>query len=136
MTAKILIVDDSEVVLSVFGIQLEAQGFSVTTSISAQSALEELALASRQESPFDLLITDLEMPEHRGTALIRAVRELEQDDGVADERRLPILLLSGIDLSTISAYEQDDLMSLGVSYLDKENANNQLIATVVSMLCK
>jgi two-component system chemotaxis response regulator CheY len=48
----------------------------------------DLALAALQQSPFDLLLTDLEMPNLDGLALAAAVRE------IPEYRFLPILILS------------------------------------------
>ncbi len=134
MGANILVVDDSEVVLGVLRLQLDAQGYSVATSISALHGFELLVGALRQDRPFDLLITDLDMPINRGTVLIKAVRELEDYDGVAEDNRLPILVLTGEDLSAISEQEQDELMALGVSYLSKECDIDQLVPSVRNML--
>ncbi len=134
MGAKILLVDDTDLVLRVLGLQLEAEGFTVATSSSSQHGFDVLAEATWEGRQFNLLITDLDMPGSRGTVLIKAVRELEAYDGVAPNDRLPVLLLTGADLSTISEFEQDELMALGVSYLSKQDAANKLIPTVRGML--
>ncbi len=133
-TAKILVVDDEAVVSGVYALLLEAEGFTVTTSLGAQQGFEVLAEAFELGQPFDLLITDFAMPGNRGNVLIRAVRELENDDLVAEEDRLPILLLTGVSLSVLSRREQDDLMTPGVAYLSKEGAADRLIPTVKSLL--
>lgn len=134
MESKVLIVDDDEVVLGFLGAQLEAEGFTVVTCTGVQKAVDELIVAIRDASPFDLVISDLDMPDHRGTVLIRIVRDLEEDEGVPEERRLPILLLSGLDPPTIPVHEQDELMGLSVSFLSKDDAGERLIETVRCML--
>jgi two-component system chemotaxis response regulator CheY len=48
----------------------------------------DLALQALQQTPFDLLLTDLEMPNLDGLALAAAVRE------IPEYRFLPILVLS------------------------------------------
>jgi two-component system chemotaxis response regulator CheY len=48
----------------------------------------DLALAALQKTPFDLLLTDLEMPNLDGLSLAAAVRE------IPEYRFLPILILS------------------------------------------
>ncbi len=133
---RVLVVDDEEVLLGVYALLLEAEGFTVTTSIGAQHGFEVLAEAFELGQPFDLLITDFVMPGNRGNVLIRAVRELEKDDLVAEDDRLPILLLTGVALSTLSRREQDDLMTPDVSYLSKDYATDRLIPTVKSLLCR
>ena len=134
MGAKILLVDDAELVLRVIGLQLEAERFTVATSLSAQNGIKKLVEAVREDQPFSLLITDLDMPGNRGTVLIKALRELEECDGVAEHDRLPVLLLTGADLSAISELERDELMTLGISYLRKEDTADQLVPTVKAML--
>lgn len=131
---KILVVDDDEVVAGVFKLQLEAVGFAVTTSIDAQQGFGELVAAIGDGCPFDLLITDFVMPGNRGNVLVRAVRELEDDDLIAEERRLPILLLTGMAPSGFLQREQDDLMRAGVYYLSKEDAVDRLIPTAKKIL--
>ncbi len=132
--AKILVVDDDEVVLGVVGLQLEAHGFTVATCSSTQHAFEALFEAIGQGRPFNLLITDFDMPGNRGNVLIRAVRDVEEDGFGAQRDRLPILLLTSVALSSLSELEQDDLMTPGVSYLSKENAVDRLVPTVKSIL--
>ncbi len=134
--SRILVVDDDAVLLDVYTLLLEAAGFVVTTSVGAHQGFEILAEASRQRHSFDLLITDFDMPGNRGNVLIKAVRELEKDDRVSDQDRLPILLLTGVALSTLSRREQDDLMTSGVSYLNKTDANDRLVPTVKRILRK
>ncbi len=131
---RILLVDDDEVLLGVYRLLLEVAGFAVITSDGANQGFEMLAEASRLGRPFDLLITDFDMPENRGNVLIKAVRDLEKDDRVSGQDRLPILLLTGVALSTLSKREQDDLMTPGVSYLSKASANDRLVPTVKRIL--
>lgn len=133
-TQRILLVDDEKVLLDVYTLLLEAEGYAVTTRIGAQEGFEALVDAIGSGQPFDLLITDFVMPGNRGNVLIKALRELEKDDSVSREDQLPILLLTGVALSTLSGLEQDDLMTPGVSYLSKRNATEQLIPTVKRLL--
>ena len=53
---------------------LEAEGYAVTGFSSARQALEQL-----RQSQFDLLLTDLMMPEMDGIALLRAAQEIDRD---------------------------------------------------------
>ncbi len=133
-TQRILLVDDEKVLLDVYTLLLEAEGYDVTTRIGAQEGFEALVDAIGSGQPFDLLITDFVMPGNRGNVLIKALRELEKDDSVSREDQLPILLLTGVALSSLSGREQDDLMTPGVSYLSKKKATEQLIPTVKRLL--
>jgi DNA-binding NtrC family response regulator len=71
---KILIVDDEIDTVGVLHNFLEENGFTVTSSLSAGKALDLLRTHS-----FDLLITDLDMPEMDGIELLNAASEVDPD---------------------------------------------------------
>jgi two-component system chemotaxis sensor kinase CheA len=66
---SVLVVDDSLMVRELQRSMLERAGYSVTT---ASDGAEALALLN--ETPADLLVTDIEMPNMDGFELLRAVR--------------------------------------------------------------
>jgi signal transduction histidine kinase/FixJ family two-component response regulator len=72
--ARLLIVDDEETLMTALCKTLEAEGYAVTGFTSAQQALDQL-----RQSQFDLLLTDLNMPEMDGIALLRAAQEIDRD---------------------------------------------------------
>jgi signal transduction histidine kinase len=72
--ARLLIVDDEEALMTALCNTLEAEGYAVTGFSSARLALEQL-----RQSQFDLLLTDLMMPEMDGIALLRAAQEIDRD---------------------------------------------------------
>src|SRR5207248_1920299 len=80
--ARVLVVDDEEVVRDVIGSMLRGAGLVVREAADAQSALSAI-----QAEPFDLVITDLSMPEMSGIDLARVARRAYP--------RLPFLLLTG-----------------------------------------
>lgn len=73
-TAQILVVDDDPTLLQILQRKLSLRGFSVETAISGPRALEILGSSS-----FDLLITDMIMPEMDGVTLIQKAVELQPD---------------------------------------------------------
>ncbi|MBD2453979.1 response regulator [Nostoc sp. FACHB-87] len=73
---KLLIVDDDVDTREFMAFFLEQQGAIVTTAASAHTAWEAIA-----QSPPDLLLSDLGMPDVDGYALIRKVRSLPADQG-------------------------------------------------------
>ncbi|HET7704345.1 MAG TPA: response regulator [Candidatus Limnocylindrales bacterium] len=85
---KVLAVDDEAVALDLIRAALEPEGFHVVSTTSALAALEML-----REQPFDLVISDVVMPELDGFELARRIK--------ADPRttRIPILLCTAHDLS-------------------------------------
>jgi len=84
--ASLLLVDDSAVARAKLGRLFEAAGYRVTLARDGVEALERLA-----EQRFQVLITDLEMPNKDGFELIAAVQgSLETED-------LPIIAITGHD---------------------------------------
>ncbi|MBD3308561.1 response regulator [candidate division KSB3 bacterium] len=73
-SAKILLADDEKTTRELLARALEATGFHVQTVSNGAEALEKM----RQEE-FDLLITDLLMPNMTGTELIEQARKLLPD---------------------------------------------------------
>ncbi len=69
-SSSILVVDDSESTREVLRRNLEAEGYHVRVATGVPHALDQLELA-----PFDLVITDMRMPEVSGLELVRHVRE-------------------------------------------------------------
>jgi two-component system chemotaxis sensor kinase CheA len=82
----VLLVDDSPFFLNMLTPVLQAAGYLVTTAGSAHDALALL----RDGRPFDVVITDIEMPDMNGFQLAEAVR--------ADPRtaELPVIALSSV----------------------------------------
>lgn len=83
---SLLLVDDDELALEALAYLLGSVGAQVQTASSAEQALACLAAGS-----FDILVSDLAMPETDGYALLRSVREQE-----SGRRRLYALALSGL----------------------------------------
>lgn len=80
----LLLVDDSAVARAKLGKLFEGAGYRITLARDGVEALDELAKAH-----FDVLITDLEMPNKDGFELIAAVQgSLETED-------LPIIAITG-----------------------------------------
>ena len=66
---RLLVVDDDAAVVSYLLDSLAAEGFEVRGEVSASAALTAVA-----EAEFDLVISDVEMPEMRGIDLIGAIQ--------------------------------------------------------------
>ena len=71
MAKKILLVDDETIILETYSALLSEKGFSVLTARSGREALE---IFSR--NPFDLVITDLAMPDGDGFKLLEEIKEI------------------------------------------------------------
>jgi hypothetical protein len=68
--AKILIVDDEAAQMKALCNTLQDHGYETTGFVSAQAALKAM-----EETAFDLLLTDLMMPEMDGISLLQAARQ-------------------------------------------------------------
>jgi two-component system chemotaxis response regulator CheY len=85
MGKVILVVDDSATVRKFVSASLTMQGFDVIAASDGMDALEKLP-----STAFDLVITDLNMPNMDGFELIRSLRENPQ------YRELPVIILSSL----------------------------------------
>ncbi|WP_276372059.1 two-component regulator propeller domain-containing protein [Chryseolinea sp. H1M3-3] len=81
---RILVIDDNSTNRSILKSQLESWKLTPTLATSGKQALEILS----QSTDFDLLLTDMQMPEMDGMELARSVRNFN--------KRIPIILLSSV----------------------------------------
>jgi PAS domain S-box-containing protein len=73
---SILLVDDEEIIRDTGRIILESLGYRVTTATNGKEALE---IFKNSEDGFDLVLSDLIMPEMRGTELYRELYRIRPD---------------------------------------------------------
>ena len=93
MAKRILVVDDSATVRKFVAASLTMQGFTVVAACDGMDALEKLPSGT-----FDLVITDLNMPNMDGFEFIRSLRDNPQ------YRDLPVIILSSLgDRDSIAA---------------------------------
>ncbi len=81
---RVLIVDDSEMVRNFHSYLLKEAGFEVRTAADGAEGLEVFL-----REPFDLVITDINMPRMDGFTFIKRVRELD--------KTVPIIIISTQD---------------------------------------
>ena len=86
--ASVLVVDDNPLVLKVVSKLLQGSDFEVTTALNGSKAKDIL---EEQEESFDLIVSDIMMPEMNGFQLYDYVRE---KDSLA---QVPFLFLSALD---------------------------------------
>jgi two-component system CheB/CheR fusion protein len=75
---RVLVVDDEVNIRQLFAVVLEAQGVQVTAVASAQEALSAMIA---NPGGYDVLLSDIGMPEEDGYDLIRQIRALSPEDG-------------------------------------------------------
>ena len=75
-SARILFVDDEPAIAKLSGQLLENLGYTVSAFSSPKEALE---VFSSDPGAFDLVISDMAMPEMTGDRLIRSIRDIRPD---------------------------------------------------------
>lgn len=99
--ASLLLVDDSAVVRAKLGKLFAGAGYEIALARDGVEALEQLA-----QRRFDVLITDLEMPNKDGFELIAAVQ------GSLETENLPIIAITGHDELHTRVHEIQGLFGL------------------------
>lgn len=84
---RILIAEDNEIILKIINIHLQRFGFETVLTRNGQEAWEQLYGGSQ----FDLLISDIMMPEMDGLDLVRKIK------ADPDLMKIPILICSSKD---------------------------------------
>jgi CheY-like chemotaxis protein len=84
MVARVAIADDDPEALELLGEILRGPAIEVSKAASGA----ELVVLLAEEGPFDLIVTDIDMPWMEGLAVIRSVR--------AAEIHSPVLFVSGL----------------------------------------
>ena len=111
----ILLVDDDTELLEIWEALLNSLGYTVDKCADASEALEAFTNNSQK---YDLIITDMTMPEVQGDKLAREVRKVRND--------IPIILNSGF-----SAESEDALMELNINALLMKPATFMDLANTV-----
>jgi CheY-like chemotaxis protein len=110
MAAKILVVDDSQLVKDIVKLRLESLGYEVALASSGEEALEQV-----HESPPALIVLDIRMPGIDGYEVCRLLRQ-DPDPKV---RELPVIALTSMD-DTQVGFEagMDDYLNTDFDLLD------------------
>jgi len=119
-TERILLVDDEKSILSMAKQMLEGLGYEVMSESSSNKALDTF-----KENPasFDLVITDLAMPNMSGTELCVEILKLRSD--------MPIILSSGYSSKVSEENIEDNRIN---AYLNKPYSRKSLSETVRKVL--
>jgi CheY-like chemotaxis protein len=118
--ARILVVEDEEVVRNLVRVALERRGHEVTV---ANDGLEALRLFEDPTQEFDLLVTDVVMPQLNGAELAERVAQLRPE--------LRVVFMSGYTRGTIP---ERRLLEAGRTFLQKPFTVAELLQTVARML--
>lgn len=83
MTTKALVVDDSQMVRDLHAFMLQTGGYDVSIAENGSEALEKLL-----STAYDIVVTDINMPQMDGYELVRAIRAMPP------YRETPIIIVS------------------------------------------
>ena len=116
--ARILVVDDEEMIRPLLTQILVREGYDVTTATDGQEAID-LLLQER----FDVVITDMVMPGVNGMEVVRIAKAIDPD--------YPVIVMTGYP----STETMTRLVRLGASdYLAKPWAVDVITATVAKLV--
>lgn len=118
---NILLVDDDEMVRYSLKRYLSKEGYNVTEAENGVSALKQI-----EEAQFDLIITDIIMPEMEGLELITALRE--------SYPLMPIIAMSGGGRMNKAEYLSIANMMGVMATLSKPFAPEELVGAVRKLL--
>ncbi|MDH5446660.1 MAG: response regulator [Gammaproteobacteria bacterium] len=117
---RVLIVDDTEAMRMVITMALKDTGYVVTEAENGQQALK---MAKKEQ--FDLIITDIRMPEIDGLMLIKKLRKMKQ------YRDIPILSLTNLNSENF----KQKLKQAGANgWVQKPFGRETLLRTLNSLL--
>jgi len=113
-SARILVVDDDRAVRSVLHVNLTKAGLHVTLCESPSEALETL-----REAPFDLVLSDVRMPDGTGIELLHEVRRRWPET--------PMVMMTGYG----SVEDAVEAMKIGATdYIIKPIAKDELMVII------
>ena len=122
-TPKILVAEDNLINQELMGAQLEMLGYRADYVKNGVQALE-----SWQQGGYDLLLTDIRMPEMNGYELVTQIRQ-EESDG---DQRVPIIAITAnaleADIEKCFAVGIDDVIAKPVELEDLRNALEKWVA--------
>jgi len=117
---RILLIDDEEQIVSMEQQMLENLGYEVTARTDSTEALKEF---SQQPQNFDLVITDMTMPQMTGDELAQKLLNIKPD--------IPVILCTGFN----EDITEEKALSMGIQkFVMKPVIKNDLATTIRTVL--
>ena len=121
-TEKILVVDDEKEIVDSLGLMLKKLGYEVTTRTSSIEALEAFR---SNPGKYDLVITDMTMPNMTGKDLVKALLDINPE--------IPVVLCTGFSLQVDESIADE----IGISaYIMKPVIMGDIATTIREVLDK
>jgi two-component system chemotaxis response regulator CheY len=116
MAKKILVIDDSQSIRELITMVLENVGYLVDSAVDGQDALQYF-----DGRDFNLVITDLSMPNMDGIALLKKIRAMQQYSTV------PVLMLTTESQNSVKAEAK---MAGATGWVIKPFVANKLLSVI------
>lgn len=116
MRKHILVVDDDPALCLTNVLILKRAGYNVTQAQDGEEALEMIIKAYAEDKPYDLLMTDIQMPRMSGIELIHELKKRDISlpivavSGLCDEEIINYLLTSGCSDFIRKPYDIEELI--------------------------
>jgi two-component system chemotaxis response regulator CheY len=118
---RVLVIDDASLVRMYYRAALERAGYEVEEALNGLEALEKL-----QQSPVDLLIVDVNMPQMDGFTFLRVLRR--QD--------LPVAAIPALVISTEAGpQDRDAARAAGGNFYLVKPISQETLIEYAAMLC-
>jgi two-component system, chemotaxis family, chemotaxis protein CheY len=118
---RVLVIDDASLVRMYYRAALERAGYEVEEALNGLEALEKL-----QQSPVDLLIVDVNMPQMDGFTFLRVLRR--QD--------LPVSAIPALVISTEAGpQDRDAARAAGGNFYLVKPISQETLIEYAAMLC-
>lgn len=96
---RILVVDDAPFMRNLLSLMLRNLG-PCSQAADGKEAFEAYKNAFNEKQPFDLIFLDIAMPEMDGKETLAAIRKFERENGVSEEKRSKILMITAFSNET------------------------------------
>lgn len=121
-TARVLVIDDDEVVLVAICDLLEGDGHKVFTQISPIGATQAII-----KNEIDVVVVDLNLPEMRGDSVVRLIRSWDR------LKDLPVIMISGAATDSLEQMRKSfpaiQVLSKSVLETDLSQAISRSVST-------
>ena len=116
---RILVIDDDEDILNLFGDFLKKEGYGVTSFLDPLKALEEI---HRRPQRYSIIITDVRMPGISGIELIRRICKINHD--------IKVIIISAFELNG------EDLRNIRYDNFMEKPVHMQYLAQTIEKILK
>jgi CheY-like chemotaxis protein len=124
--AKILVVDDNEIILKTISLKLQGAGFHVITALDGAEAVA----AARKEIP-DLILLDISFPPDVAGVPWDGFRVMEWFHRLDSAKRIPIIIITG---SEDPKYKERATSNGAVAFFHKPIDHDDLLKVIRATL--